>query len=256
MATLAATGFNTTHPHDRTFFAVFVAICWLGVLFGFFPASGARVMGKADYVAPLILHIHAFSFVAWLGLLTTQVLLIRKDRCDLHMRLGIAGAVLIPVMAYSGVAAELYSQRFYIQRGEDGLDFFILPLFYIVAFTGFAAAAVYYSRRDSATHKRLLLMATTVIVGAAYTRWWGAALTRMFGDEYWGMILNSFTGTNLILAAAIAYDVITRGRPHRAYIVGVPIIIAGELLTSFIYHSPWWIDLSRELIQIRLPMSY
>jgi len=86
----------------------------------------------------------------------------------------------------------------------------------------------------------LILIATTVIVGAAYARWWGAALDRAFGDDFWGMIVNTFTGTNIILVAAMAYDVATRGRPHRAYLVGVPLLLAGELACSWIYHAAWW----------------
>lgn len=256
MATAAAPRFTPYHAHDRTFFAAFVAICWLGVLFGFFPASSARIAGSADYVAPLILHIHAASFAAWLGLLSFQVLLVRQRRLRLHKQLGIVAVTLIPIMAYSGIAAELYSQRFYIQRDSDGLDFFILPLFNIVAFTAFASAAIWFARRDPAAHKRLLLMATTVIVGAGYARWWGEALTRSFGDAYWGMIVNSFTGTNLILALAMAYDMLTRGRPHRVYLIGVPILLVGQLLCSWIYHAPWWLPISRELIEIPLPLSY
>jgi hypothetical protein len=248
-------GFAEDRPTDRTFFAVFIALCWTGVLFGFFPASGARMMGKADYVAPLILHIHAAAFVGWLSLLTTQILLIRKGRCDLHMKLGLVSVLLIPIMAYSGLAAELYSQRFYIQRNDDGLDFFILPLFYSVAFPAFAATAILFARRDPSAHKRLILMATTIIVGAAYARWWGAPLARIFGDDYWGMILNSFTGTNLILAGAVAYDLLSRGRAHRVYLIGVPLILAGQLLCSWIYHADWWLPLSRSLIELRLPLS-
>ena len=256
MATIADRGFAPDHRLDRTFFAAFVAVCWIGVLLGFYPASGARIMGRADYVAPLILHVHAAAFTGWLLLLTSQVVLIRRQRHDLHMALGIVGILLVPVMAYSAIAAELYSQRFYIQRNEDGLDFFVLPIFYVLAFTGFATAAFLFARHCSASHKRLLLIATTVIVGAAYTRFWGVALTEAFGDAYWGMIVNTFTGTNLILAAAVGYDVVTRGRPHRVYMVGVPIILAGELLCSWIYHQPWWPPLSRQLIEIRLPLSY
>lgn len=255
MATLVA-NFPADHRSDRAFFALFISACWLGVLFGFFPASGARIMGRADYVAPLILHIHAASFVGWLALLTTQILLIRKEGVDLHMKLGVVGVVLVPVMAYSGVAAELYSQRFYIQRNDDGLDFFILPLFYVFAFSVLAIAALLFARRDSAVHKRLILMATAVIVGAAYARWWGRALTETFGDDFWGMIANTFTGTNLILGTAIAYDALTRGRPHRVYLVVVPMILAGQLFCSWVYHADWWLPISRELIELRLPLSY
>lgn len=253
MATVAAASSAPHYRSDRNFFAAFVLVCWIGVGFGFFPASSARMMGKADYVAPLILHFHAVLFVGWLVLLTTQMLLIRARRTAVHMRLGLTGAALIPLMAFTGFAAEIYSQRFYLRRDTEGLDFFILPLFYIAAFVALATAALLFARRDSATHKRLILMATTVIVGAAYTRWWGAALDRTFGDAFWGMIANTYAGTNLILAAAIAYDVATRGRPHRAYVVSVPLLLAGQLASSWIYHAAWWPPIARAIIESDVP---
>ena len=246
--------FAPYHRLDRSFFAGFLAICWIGVFFGFFPASGARIMGRADYVAPLILHVHALSYVGWLVLLTTQVLLVRAGRTGLHRRLGILGVLFIPLMAYSGIAAELYSQRFYLRLDDTGLGFFILPLFYVAAFTAFAVAALVFARRNSSTHKRLMLLATTVIVGAAYARWWKASLTEAFGDAYWGMILNTFAGTNLIIAAAMTYDVLTRGRPHRAYLAGVPLLLAGQLVCSWIYHAAWWPPVSRRLIETHLAL--
>lgn len=248
--------FQTDHPRDRTFFAGFVIACWTGVAFGFFPASSARLMGRADYEAPLILHIHAAAFVGWLMLLSLQVLLVRAHRTDLHRRLGVIGLLLVPVMAYSGFAAELYSQRFYIQRNDLGLGFFILPLFYSVAFPLLALAALAFARTSPATHKRLILVATTVIVGAAYARWWGEGLKNLFGDGYWGMIANTFAGTNLLLACAVAYDVMTRGRPHMAYLVAVPVLLVCQLVLSWVYHAPWWPPISRELIEFRAPLSY
>lgn len=247
--TATADTFAPQHRWDRTFFAAFLAIAWIGVLFGFWPASSARFAGKADYAAPLILQIHALAFVGWMLLLTTQILLVRAGRVAVHRRLGMVGAILIPVMAVTAVASELYSQRFYLQRDEGGLDFFILPLFYIAAFATLATAALIAARKDRSAHKRLLLLATAVIVGAAYARWWGPYLTEAFGDDFWGMLINTFTGTNLILLSALAYDLATRKRPHRVYLVAVPALLAAELACSFIYHAAWWPPLSRRIIE-------
>jgi hypothetical protein len=158
-------------------------------------------------------------------------------------------------MAYSGVAAELFSQRFYLRRDESGLDFFILPLFYIFAFVALAIPALLASRKDPTAHKRLILLATTVIVGAGYARWWGVALEQAVGDGYWGMIVNTFTGTNLILAAAVGYDFLTRGQIHRVYKIGVPALLLGELACSWIYHAAWRLPVSRALIQFPLLLS-
>lgn len=246
MATRAL-GFAPFHPGDRTFFLGFVAVCWLGVVMGFAPASLGRIQGRADYVAPLVLHVHAAAFMAWLVLLSGQVLLIRAGRTALHRRLGLASVGLIPVMALSGFFAEVYSQRFYLAHPPNSQAFFIIPLYYVAAFLVLAIAAV-LARRNSPAHKRLILLATTVIVGAAYARWWGEALTKAFGDDFWGLIINSFTGTHLILLAALGYDIATRGRPHRVYLIAIPAILASELAVSWIYHAPDWLPIARWIV--------
>lgn len=242
MATRAQ-GFASYHRYDRAFFASFVAVCWLGVAMGFAPASAARIVGKADYVAPLVLHVHAVAFVGWLLLLTSQVLLIRWGKTATHRLIGPLGALLIPVMALSGFFAEVYSQRFYLMHPPNSQAFFIVPIYYVIAFPAFATAAI-LARRDSSAHKRLILLATTIIIGAAYARWWGEPLTAQVGDDFWGMIVNSFTGTHLILLAALTFDYTTRGRIHRVYLIGIPVILACEVALSCIYHAPGWLPVA------------
>lgn len=239
--------FAAFHKADRNFFLVFLIVCWVGVLMGFAPAVSKRMAGEAQYAAPLILQIHAFAFIGWLVLLTIQIALVRRLRTHQHKLLGLAGFALLPVMLVSGYASETFAQRFRFDHGKSDLPFFILPIFYLVAF-GVLASIAMLLRKNPPAHKRMILLATTVIVGAAYGRWWGEALFNAFGDDFAGMIVNSFTGTNLILAGAVAYDLVTRGRIHKVYQVGVPAIIAGELLTSLIYHSPTWLPIAGALV--------
>jgi hypothetical protein len=151
---------------------------------------------------------------------------------------------LIPIMALSGFFAEAYSQRYYLAHPPNSQAFFIVPIYYVLAFTVLASAAM-LARRDSRSHKRWLLLATTVIVGAAYTRWWGATLTALVGDGFWGMIVNTFTPTHIILLAALLYDYFTRGRVHRVYLTAIPAILAAELIVSWIYHAPGWLPVAR-----------
>ena len=239
--------FPPYHRADRSFFLLFVALCWLGVIMGFMPAVSKRLAGHADYAAPLILYVHIVAFTAWLLLLTIQVGLIRTRRAAVHRKLGLAGVVLVPVMAITALLAEVYSQRFYFDHPPNSQAFFIIPIAYALAFAGLASTAL-LQRKNSSAHKRLIVLATTIIVGAAYARWWGEGLTRTYGDGFWGMIVNTFTGTNLLLAGAVSYDLLTRRRVHPVYSIGVPAIILGELAVSFIYHAPGWLPIARILI--------
>lgn len=239
--------FLAHHKADRNFFLLFLAICWIGVLMGFRPAVALRLAGHADYPAPLILQAHAIAFSAWLLLLTTQIGLIRSRRPALHMKLGLDGVALVPIMAVTAFFSEMYSQRFRFVHPPNSQAFFIIAIFYVVAFTILATAAL-AARKNPPAHKRLILLATTIIVGAAYTRWMGAALFNAFGDGLGGMIVNTYTGTNLILAGALGYDLWTRGRLHKVYEIGVPLILLGEIATTIIYHSPRWLPTARMII--------
>jgi hypothetical protein len=99
--------FIAYHKWDRNFFLAFLILCWFGVLMGFTPAVMKRYHGHADYPAPLILQLHAMAFSAWMVLLTAQIALIRSRRPQLHMRLGLVGFALVPIMAITGSLSEV-----------------------------------------------------------------------------------------------------------------------------------------------------
>lgn len=240
--------FAVYHKWDRNFFLAFLALCWLGVLMGFVPAALQRRAGHADYPAPLILEIHAVAFSAWMLLLTLQIALIRTRRPRLHMRLGIIGVALVPLMAVSGFLAEIYSQRFRLTHPPDSQAFFIIAVYYVVAFTILAALAL-AARKNPGAHKRLILLATTVIVGAAYGRWWGNPLYQLVGDGPVGMLVNTYAGAEMLMLGAVAYDWWTRGRLHPVYEIGIPAILVGQIATTLIYHSPRWLPIARHIVQ-------
>jgi uncharacterized membrane protein YozB (DUF420 family) len=246
MATSA--GFAAPDLRERNFFLAFVLVAWLGVILGFAPASWGRLHGRADYPAPLILHLHALLFTAWMVLLSAQVWLVRGGRRALHRRLGMGTAALIAPMVLTGFLAEAYSQRYYIAHPPDSQAFFIIPIFYVIAFGTLATLAV-VKRREAAAHKRLVYLATTVIVGAAWTRLIGGPVAGVVGDGFLGMIVNTFTSSNLLLAALAAFDWRTRGRLHPVTLAVVPAIVASELVVSWIYHAPGWLPVARVLAQ-------
>ena len=95
--------FAPNYRWDRNVYALVVALIWLGALMGFGPQVVHRLQTHpAAY--PLIVHFYAEVFVGWLLLLTTQLLLIRAHRPDLHRRLGVYGAALAGIMIVIGPA--------------------------------------------------------------------------------------------------------------------------------------------------------
>src|SRR3954468_8159535 len=91
--------FVAFHKSDRNFFLIFLLVCWLGVIMGFVHPVLDRIHGHPRFAAPLILKIHMAAFSGWLILLTTQILLVRRRHSALHMKLGLAGMALVPIMA-------------------------------------------------------------------------------------------------------------------------------------------------------------
>ena len=239
--------FAVQHPFDRNFVALFIIVCWLGVIMGFTPAVTKRFTGQADYPASWVLQVHVFAFTGWLLLLTLQATLIRIRRVALHRTFGLIGVLLIPIMATTGILSEVLSQRYYFDHSRNGLAFFIVPIGNIVGFTLLASAAL-GCRKSSNAHKRLMLMANIVIVGAAFSRWWGEGLARAVGDDFWGMIVNTYAGTNLLLAGVVIYDLFTRKVIHPVYLFGLPALLLGEVVVSWIYHSPDWPPVAQVLI--------
>lgn len=239
--------FVAFHKADRNFFLTFLALCLVGVAMGFVPPVADRVGGHPRIPATLILQVHMASFSAWIALLSVQIFLVRSRNTLVHMSLGLTAFALVPIMAVSALLSEAYSQRFH--HNAVGESFFIVPMFEILAFTSLATAALLVRKTPSA-HKRLILLATAVIAGAAYGRWWDDALIRLFGDGYFGTLVNTYTGCNMLLALAVGYDVVTRGRPHPIYLLAIPTILLGEVATSVVYHWPPWLPFARMLIGV------
>ena len=232
---------------DRAFFLAFVAAGWIAIYMGFDESVLKRWHGEADFPAPPILLLHIATFVGWMVLLTAQVMLIRFRRLHIHRRLGLALLALAPVMVVTGIGAEVFSQRFYSPRFPENLRFFAFPLAEMAMFA-FLAAAAYRARRDSPSHKRLILLATATILVAATNRWAGEALYALVGDGFWGMFILTYAGPNVLIAAALLYDLAVFRRIHHVYWIAVPAILAAELASSAVYHAAWWPSLVRGLV--------
>ena len=69
---------------------------------GFGPTYFFKPVHPSPEFLPL-LHVHGLVFTAWLVLLIVQSGLVRADRVDRYKRLGIAGAVLAPLMVLLGL---------------------------------------------------------------------------------------------------------------------------------------------------------
>lgn len=242
----AAARFAPRHRWDRNFFLLIVAVIWLGVLMGFVPQIRQHfATPSAPY--PLIVHIHAAAFVGWLLLLTTQVLLIRAHRPDIHRRLGIAGAVLAGVMIILGPATALYVHAHSPLGVGKSPSFLAVQLTDIVAFATLIIAALLL-RGQSAAHKRLVLLATLYISDAGFARWLSIPIGTALGQGFWPQLTAQYLPNDLVVLGIGAYDLITRGRLLPAYAAGVAWTAALQLLAMALLFSAWWPPFANHLV--------
>lgn len=245
---MAAHAFAKTHRWDGGFTLLFLLVSYAAILVGFSESVWRRFEGRADFPAPPILQLHVFLFTAWMLGLAVQFALAR-GHIRLHRLSGLAMLALVPAMAATAIGSEVISQRHYAAEFPDNIRFFIEPIVQVSVFV-VCVVAGFAVRRDPPAHKRLMLLATTAIMVAPFSRMWGDWMLARFGDGYWGMILQYFTGPDLMMAALITYDLSTRGSVHHVYRVGVPLILASQLAASAIYHSDTWPLVARGWIGI------
>lgn len=240
--------FVARHRFDRWFWIGFVLLAWLSVAMGFSEQISRRFSGQADYPAPAALEIHVWSFFAWLTMLSVQVGLVESGRTNWHRMAGIAALVIAPVMAWSAIAAEVYSQRFYAaQYLEEGVRFFPVPVTSITLFSLSVIAALAL-RKHPSWHRRCIYLATSAVLVAAFFRWWDDAIYGALPPGFFAEWAANYAGVVMLLAIGAAYDLATRGQVHSAFRIGIPLFVLAQLCAIAVGQSDWWLPVGIELL--------
>jgi hypothetical protein len=239
--------FAPQHPADRNFFLLLVGLTWLGVVSGF----GLDMIGhfKGTRAYPLIVHVHAALFVGWLVLLTTQVLLIRNRRADIHRRLGMTAAWMIPVMVVVALATAWTVQHQMVLLGRHRTQFISINITDMLGFATLAFAGIAL-RRDSSAHKRLMLLSTLYLSTAGFARLWLLTIGPAGTETFWGFFIAYNIGGDILVAMLGVYDLVTRKRLHPAFVLGAGWILANELAAAWLYFSPAWKVISLRLLDL------
>jgi uncharacterized membrane protein YozB (DUF420 family) len=246
MATVAGSRFGVRPRNDRDAFLIFVAAVWIGVLSGFGTDSFHHIAAKGlDY--PLIVHMHAVSFVSYLTLFTVQVVLVRNRRVDLHRRLGVAGAVLAGWMLIVGPATAIAVDAAQYASSGETPEFLGVQLTDMLAFAVFTGAGL-LRRRDAMAHKRLMLLGLFYISDAGFARFLNGFAAAPLGEGRLGEFVALYLGSDLLILAFGVYDLATRRRLHPAYLAGFGFVIANELLGQSLLHNAAWKAISLKLI--------
>jgi len=231
--------------HDA--FLAMTALIWLGVLAGF--GTDIATHWGRNYL--LIVHAHALAMLSWLGLFTTQVLLVRSGRTAVHRRLGLIAPWLAGAMLVLGPATAVFMDRLAFETKGTPPDFLAVQLSDMLAFGTLTAAALLL-RRNSAAHKRLMLLGTLHISDAGFARWLGdsleAAVTTFAGEGYWAFFASAYTANIVLVLVFGGLDWIVNRRLHPAYLAGAAWTFALMLGAAGLFFNPAWHTLAMRLI--------
>jgi hypothetical protein len=232
---------------------VFTAACFIAiVLTGFVPASFdkiAAVRGGTRSAFPPILHVHAVLMGSFLVLLLGQAVLVAIDKRGLHMRLGIAAAVLVPAIVISGIILALTTYRSDWNAAQMALPPLrqqlqgVLPrldnLLLLQLRTGFAFSlsvgiALMSRTRDSGVHKRLMFLAVAAALPAAFgrMRWLPTTMPNhpLAVDFY----------TVLAFSPMLIWDLVRDKYLHRAYLIWAAFFLPVTVAVYALWDTPWW----------------
>lgn len=219
---------------ERIFFTG-MALAFLAAVFaGFARTYYLRPYFGTPQLTPL-LHAHGLVFTSWILLLLVQTTLVAANQTRLHRRLGIAGALVAVIMVVLGTLTAIVRARIgeVPPDGPPALAFLTIPLGDMGVFAALVGAAFYFRRRAD-IHKRLMLLATIAILPAATARWPLAFIQEVGPLAFFGL-------ADLFIVPLLVYDFLTRGRVHRATVVGALFLVASHPLRLLIGPTAAWL---------------
>lgn len=233
---------SQSKQHERLFFTGMTVAMIITVLAGFSRTYFLRPYFQTEPLVPL-LRLHGIVFSSWLVLFLVQTTLVATNRTRIHRRLGILGAIIASLMIIIGsTTAIIRAKIIAVPPGSPPpLTFLTIPLGDMLVFGILVGLAFYYRRRVD-VHKRLMLLSTIAILPAAVAR-------LPFDFILNGGPLAFFGLSDLFIVPILIYDWISRGRPHRATVLGGALIVLSHPLRLIVGGTSVWLAFAEWITQ-------
>jgi hypothetical protein len=187
--------------------------------------------GFSTFASPWWVHVHAITFMTWIGLYVTQTVLVARNGIARHRTLGkvgaawavwmvIVGLVLTPVNLAAHRAPPFFTPAYFLALDWSN----------IVVFGALVYAAI-RNRRRTDWHRRLMLCATICVMAPA----WGRILV-LSGNAVTAPV-NVATLLPYVLIAML-FDWVNRGRVHVAYLWGGGALVLMAATTELLSRVP------------------
>ena len=210
-----ATMGTTAESRERLFFLVMALVITVTVVTAF---SLFLAAGISSFHSPWWVHVHAVTFMAWIGFYVLQNTLVFRDDVALHRRLGRIGAVYAIWMVLVGLV--LTPLTLAVGRSPPFFTpayFLALDLVNIITFGALLYAAI-RNRRRTDWHRRLMLCATICVIAPAIGR-----LVVLSGLPATAPVISALLLVYAVVA--MAFDWANRGRIHAAYFWGAGALV-------------------------------
>jgi hypothetical protein len=187
---------------------------------------------------PLVLHLHAAVFTTWMVLLSAQVLLVLRNRVDLHRKLGFFLATWACLMGVMGPVA-VYTLVMMKVKAHGPFPYPFMSV-HIVDIGGFLVllAIGIALRKNPAAHKRMMILSTVALADPGFNR----AIGYLYpADPQTALpgFLYIFWGNILIVALMLGWD-LYRGRLIRSHVIASASLLTCMYIAAALYYwHPW-----------------
>ena len=189
--------------------------------------------GRSSFHSPLVVHLHAFVMMGWVGLYLTQNFLIFSDHVALHRRLGWLSVLFVPAILVMGLAITKWTMQ---TRGGppffDQNQFLFSNPLQLFGMAGLVAWGVTV-RRNTGWHRRLMFCAFAMLLGPGIGRLVPAPLLIPY---VW--YLTAILPAVLFPAIGMLADKRRYGAIHPAWLWGIGVTVALQIVADLIAYSP------------------
>ena len=215
---------NRDHIFYPSLAVMISLICFAGFSFTYFDP----IMKGAYPPSGLALHVHGWSFFLWYILFPTQAILIARGKNKYHRLFGYISIPLAILMTLTGFLVLTVRVEEAMRNGapEVWLLYGPLILLILVMFDGFYLAAVYMAvKKRLQSHIRLMIVASAIALGAGFFR----LILFLSGFHPLSLPIGTLS-CGLFIVFGMVYDGVAKGKVHRAYVIGLTILIVVESL--------------------------
>jgi hypothetical protein len=255
-------GTPRAHAIDRWIF-VFMAVWFIAItLTGFIPDSVMKVgMVQAGTRPPfpIVLHMHAVLMGSFLLMLLTQTWLMATGRRELHMRLGITGALLAIALVVVGfvLAPTMYHETWNAMQAAPANakaklqevvsikeNILLLQLRIGILFPLFLAIGIKARSGNAGLHKRMMILATVMALPASMDRiaWLPSTIP--------ASPLSVDIDTVLAISPMLVWDVVRNHSLHRAYWIWFAVTVPFAVVVNLLWDTPVWHETARMVMGV------